>query len=215
MPGRYHPVDSQWSDWSALACTFPHRCKILIWILPRKICSRGPTDHSIILARYTNVHRIYRHNTVHPRDLAKLSGYTKPYPYISWHHLTAIDIALPILEHSVPDSTDTAAQVEGLFLVQGDRRYHRIDRHRRLHDEFGRRFWRHLGPGIPSPRLAKILVDNVKHDGHHWELGNNGHERCRLHSISEEAKRRVLARILPSTYLPYPGTVWHYFNFLS
>ena len=215
MSGRYHPVDTQRSHWSALACAFPSRCTILVRILLSTICSCGAADHGIVLACYPDVHWIDCHNTVHPRDLAKLSGHTESYPDLRRHHLAAIDIALPVLEHPISILADTATQAESILLVQSDRCHHRINSYCRLHDESGWRLRRDLGPGVPSPRLTKILADHVKYDGYHRELGNNGHERCRFHSISEETKRGVLARLLPSANLPNPGTVRHHLDLVS
>lgn len=98
---------------------------------------------------------------MHPCHLAKLPGHTQSHSDIGRHHITAVDLTLPVLEHPIPILAHSAPQAQSLLLVQSSRRDRGFDRHCRLYDEYGWRVGRYLESRIPSTRYAEIVVDHV------------------------------------------------------
>ena len=63
-------------------------------------------DHSFVLARYTDLHRIHGNDTVHSSDLAKLPQHPKQSSCIGRHHYTGADFPFRLLEHTISDLVD-------------------------------------------------------------------------------------------------------------
>ena len=213
--GRHDTVDIERRDRSTPPRPVSCGSTFVVWFLLCAVRSGGQIDHGSVLARYPDIHWIDGNNAMHSRYLAKLPGHTKPHTGVGGHHLPAAHLALLVLEHPVAIPPYSAAQAQDLLLVQSDRRDHRIDSHRRIHDQRSGRNRRHLGPRIPSPRRSEIVVDHVQYDGNHGQLGNDGHQCRRFHALLEEAEWRLLAGILLADHLFATRSVWHHFYFFG